>query len=243
MSQRKKILYALKSCLKAKGITYKQLAEQIDMSEVSVKRIFSSENISLERLEKICNCINVDFITLIEQAAEAEQRITQLSLDQEQYLMSDEKRLLVAYLALNGWSFDEIISHYTITEHECIGYLADLDKINLIELQVNNRIKRRVAPNFAWRTDGPIKAFYERQVKSEFFASEFNAADEALHFLSGNLSSASRSLISKKFNSLVNEFNELCKLDTSLPHTEKEGTSCVLALRSWEFSVFAKFLK
>ena len=182
-------------------------------------------------------------MTLIAQASDDAQQLSELSLEQEAFLIAKESRLLVAFLALNGWTFAQIIATYQLTEHQCIKILAELDKIGIIELQVNNRIKRCVAPNFAWRTDGPIKAFYEQQVKSEFFDSRFNAKGDALHFLSGNLSSVSRLTLAKKLTALVGEFNELCQLDSRLPIDEKEGTSCVLALRSWEFSVFAKYLR
>ena len=50
MSQTAQLLSALKKFLKAKGITYQLLADRLDLSEASVKRLFSDESFSIRRI-------------------------------------------------------------------------------------------------------------------------------------------------------------------------------------------------
>ncbi|HXC20958.1 MAG TPA: helix-turn-helix transcriptional regulator, partial [Steroidobacteraceae bacterium] len=49
-----RIIVGLKRLMKARAITYKELAGRINLSEVSIKRIFSQSSLSLARLEQIC---------------------------------------------------------------------------------------------------------------------------------------------------------------------------------------------
>ena len=53
MSQTDQILTALKKCLRAKGLTYRDVAAALELSEASVKRLFSEQSFSLKRLEEI----------------------------------------------------------------------------------------------------------------------------------------------------------------------------------------------
>jgi len=101
MTLRVQLVEALKRVLKAQGLTYAMLAERIGMSEASVKRMFSDQSIRLERLEQICEALNMG---LAELAAEAEQRrpaLAELSEAQEQALVDDPLLLLTLYLAVN----------------------------------------------------------------------------------------------------------------------------------------------
>jgi len=50
----------LKNELKAKGLTYKDVADELDLTEASVKRLFSTEDISLRRLDSICELLRID---------------------------------------------------------------------------------------------------------------------------------------------------------------------------------------
>jgi DNA-binding Xre family transcriptional regulator len=44
----------LKQELRKQRITYRRVSEALELSETSVKRLFSEEAFSLKRLEKIC---------------------------------------------------------------------------------------------------------------------------------------------------------------------------------------------
>ena len=60
MNETSRLIDALKSALKGKGITYADLAKRIVMSEANVKRMFSKQTLSLQQLEQICTAIDFD---------------------------------------------------------------------------------------------------------------------------------------------------------------------------------------
>jgi len=69
-----------------------------------------------------------------------------------------------------------------------VQMLAKLDRLRLIELQPNNRIKLLVAPNFAWLPNGPILRVFLKTIQRDFFAARFSQEDHELIVLNGMLS-------------------------------------------------------
>ncbi len=238
MSQVAAILQTLKRELKARGITYAEVALRLGLSESSVKRLFSESKLSLDRLDALCQIVGLEISDLVQVMMSERKHINRLTMEQEREVASDPKLLLVAICVLNAWTYEEIIATYTLTEHECIQLLARLDRLRLIDLQPLNRFRLTVASDFQWIPDGPIQRFFSREVQPGFMQSTFTGAGEKLEFRSGMLSRASNAAIQKKMDRLVTEFNELHAEDSSLPLGERFGSSLMVALRPWEFAYF-----
>ena len=109
MTQSKEIIVMLKKSLKQAGVTYADVANQLQLSEISIKRNFAQKNFSLNRLEAICSMIGIDFTDLVRMADDEREKISTLMLDQEEELVADLKFLLVAICVQNTWQMDEII--------------------------------------------------------------------------------------------------------------------------------------
>ena len=74
--------------------------------------------------------------------------------------------------------------------------------MGLIELLPGNRIRLRIARNFAWLPDGPIQRFFVERVQSEFLSGHF-APDRDLHrFAWGLLSAESAAVLRTKMAEL-----------------------------------------
>jgi DNA-binding Xre family transcriptional regulator len=230
---------ALKRALKNRGKTYSDVAAGLDMSEASMKRMFSSNNFTLQRLEAVCHFIDLEFSDLVRLADEAKNRISHLTESQEKELVSNPRLMLVALCARNNWQFEDIIDYYDISETECIGHLAKLDQIKLIELLPGNRFRLLIRPDFRWLSDGPIERFYSEQIQREFFSSAFARPDEERLFLTGALSRNAIEQLLRKLNNLAKEFAELHSEDMSLPMEERNNFGLVLALRPWELGAFS----
>ena len=182
------LVEALKRTLKAKGLTYADVAGAIALSEASVKRMFARGDFTLQRLEEICRLARIDLAELAASAGEDAHGITQLSVEQEQEIVSDPKLLLVAWCAINNWTFEQIVATYALTDAECIGCLTKLDRIRIIELLPGNRIRPLLSRTFAWRAGGPIECYFRSRVEAEYLGSNFERNGELFLFLSGMLS-------------------------------------------------------
>ena len=237
------IIATLKVTLKQRGWTYADVASQLGLSESSIKRCFAGCDFSLKRLQRICDLIGVDLMTLIHQAEENQRNIDQLSEEQEKALAENVKLLLIALLLLNHFSYKQILEHYAIEAHEGIQLLAKLDHLGIIDLLPENKIRMRLSRNFNWRKNGPIQHFFEEKVQSEFFQSRFDQAGELRIVLNGMLSKHSLKIINQKFQRMAHEFEKQVKEDHKLDMKDRLSTTAVIAVRPWHLGAFEQFRK
>ncbi|TNE85294.1 MAG: XRE family transcriptional regulator [Gammaproteobacteria bacterium] len=243
MLQTSALVDTLKQQLKASGKTYADIATNLDLSEASVKRLFSERNFTLQRLEIICDAIGISFFQLVEKMSHQQQSLTQLTLDQEREVANDVVLLLIAVSVINGFCFEDLVRQYKISETECIQKLAQLDRLKLIELLPGNRIRLLVSPNFNWLPNGPIQKFFQDKVEQDFFSSRFDKQNEKLLVLNAVLSPAANAELQRKMQTLAHDFNTIMKRDAQLPLSERKGTTMVLALRQWQYSLFKHLRK
>jgi DNA-binding Xre family transcriptional regulator len=238
MSQIASLCETLKQLLKARNITYKDLAQALELSEANIKRIFSSQSFTLERLEQICALLELNLSDLFLLNTEKEPRLTQLTQEQEEELIGNKKLLLVAVCARDGWSFDDIVTHYHISEHECIRLLARLDKLKMLQLLPGNKFKLLIAQNFRWIPGGPLERFMNRDVIVEFMEGDFNQEQSFRFYLRGSYSTASIALLKNKLNQITQEAALLNQQDAKLPLDKRQHAGLLLAIRPWELSIF-----
>lgn len=243
MAQSSALVHTLKKQLKAQGKTYADVAQVLDLSEASVKRLFSEQNFTLQRLETISQLAGLELSDLVQRMAKDQQRLTQLTRDQEQEIASDLELLIVVISVINGFSYQDIINQYQISEHQCIQKLAKLDRLKIIELQPNNRIKLLIAPNFNWLPNGPIQQFFQQKVEQDFFQSRFDKQNEKLIVLNGVMTPDTNLALQKKMERMAEEFNNLIQDDAPLAMNRKYGNTMVLAIRQWQYSLFKSYRK
>lgn len=239
MSECARIIDLLKRTLKTRGVTYKELARKVGLSEASIKRVFAEETFTLQRLEKICAVVGLSVGELVRMSADSGAQGSQyLTLEQEELLATDAHLLASFYLLLNGRSSAEIQQRLDLSERELRALYVKLDAARLIQSSPGLKTRLRVGPVVAWRSDGPVRRVYERQVKAEFLHSDFQGVDEALHFHTAELSEASAQLLFRKLEQLAREFADFAVLDRNLPLKQKRSVGLLLAFRPWVFSMF-----
>jgi len=243
MAQITELVKTLKIALKSHNLTYAEVARRLNMSEANVKRLFISKRFTLQRLEDICQLMQMELTDLFLLYQESRQRINQLTLEQEKELVKDEKLLLVAVSVRNHLSFNDIISNYHITDIECIRCLAKLDKLMIIDLLPNNRIKLRIDEDFHWIANGPIEGFFEKKIQAHFLKSGFRGELAHRRFLFGLLGDSSTRILLKKMHNLTKEFADLHRQDAHLPLEKRHSIGFMMAMRPWELEVFKPLLK
>ena len=241
MQQTRKITTALKKLLKQRKITYARVADHLNLSEASIKRLFSQGGMTLERLEQICVLAGADIADVIAMGEQKPLTISRLTPEQERELVADPKLLLVTLLIMNFWALDQIVEAYDLSEAETIGKLLQLERLGMIELLPGNRVKRLVARHFSWQPAGPVQRYFENQIRSDFLASDFSGVGEQLRFVGGMLSRDSLTRMQMEIDDLVAKMDELIQKDSELPLEEKYGAAAVLAMRPWEMPAFSPY--
>jgi DNA-binding Xre family transcriptional regulator len=238
MSSPELVLEVLRAELRAASITYKALAERIDMSESSVKRMFGQKDMSLSRLSQICKATGIALEDVLRRAADARTQADTLNLAQEKSLVSNPRLLLVAICCLGHWSLEQVIETYRLTEAECIRCMAELDRLGLIELKPLNRYSLRVSNAFRWLPDGPVQTFFREHVVADYFRGRFDQPGETLMCLPARLSMASAHELAQKIQQLAGELARLHRNDRKLAAEERDGFTLLVGFQSWEFAAF-----
>ena len=238
MARSKQLVDAIKITLKRQGITYRVLANKLDVSESTIKQMFANANFSLARLDAICELLDVDINALLELSESLEDRVTSITLEQEQALVEDRKLLVVAYCLVHHWKVEEIVARYDISDTQIITLLARLDKMRLIELQPNNRVRLLMANNFSWHTNGPIEKYFRSTIQTEFFNSSFEE-DGALRVVkNGVLTMKGQADLRNRLKMLDSLFDELSEQERKIPASDRHGITMILAIRNWQVSIF-----
>ncbi len=241
MNQTRHLLVQLKTALRQRNLEYRDVAAHLQLSESSVKRLFSQGGFTLERLEAVCDLAEIDFTELVLRAERDTQRLVALTADQEREVIADPALLLIAICALNHWRFVDIQHNYAFTEPELIGHLVRLDRLGLLELLPNNRIKLRIARNFAWLPNGPIQRFFVDRVQDEFLASNFSSSADTYRFTWGMLSAESARVVQQKIAELITAFDSHASADEARRMGGSNGTCMLVAFREgWEPASFAQ---
>lgn len=236
MNQTNQWIDTLKRCLKARGLTYRDVAKGLGLSEASVKRLFSEQSFSLARLEQVCRLMDMSFSDLARlNDRKYRERQTTLSLEQEQALAGDAILLSYFYLLLNGWSASRIAQRFALEEPRQVRLLASLDRLGLIELQPKNRVRLLTARRIQWRRDGPVRRLYEREVKQAFLHDAFAESTAQFGFESAELAPESARLVQRRLVRITREFDELAELDVNLEPAQKRGYGLMVALRPWAY--------
>src|ERR1035438_2925863 len=108
MTETSQLISTIKQQLKSQGLTYRDVASALKLSEPSVKRLFASGRFTVDRLVQISNFLGFTLAELSKEAMDGQPRLRTLTEKQERELVSDPKQLLVAVCALNHWSLAEI---------------------------------------------------------------------------------------------------------------------------------------
>ena len=237
MALRRRFVDALKRSLRSRGLTYGALARELRLSEASVKRMFSRGTFTLSRIEQILAVLDLELDEVARMSRSAEAQARELSLEQESALAKDERLLSVFWLLQNDWRFAEVVEAFAISRAELTGACARLEKLGLIDWRPGDRVRLKVAKDFAWRAGGPVKKVYGRRVMQEFLQGRFEAPLELLRFESRVLSPESAMVLKRRLERLARDFNEFAAADASAPSARKVSVALLAACRPWEFSV------
>jgi len=238
MTTSARIIDTLKRQLKVRGITYRGLADRLELSESAVKHMFSTGNFSLRRLDDVCAVLELDIGDLVNISESQEPKIEQLSDENEMEIVNDTRLLLVAYCLINYWTFDEIIERYDISPAEGLKYLRKLDRMKVIELQPGDRVRLLIANNFSWRKNGAIEKFFRSHVQSEFFSHHFQDDDSVRIVKNGMLTLRAQHQLIERLKAMGDLFDDTTWDERKLSATERRGTTMVLAIRHWFFEGF-----
>ena len=240
MSTTADLIQALKKELKSAQMTYADLAQSLGMAESSIKRMLARGDMPLSRIDAICRALKIDFVDLARRVADSQPLLAELSQEQERAVVADKKLLLMAICVLSQWTLEQVTSSYRLSEAEGVKYLAQLDRLGIIELRPLNRYRLKLAKTFRWRPHGPVMAFFRENALLDYFGGAFDGPGEGLLLVHGSIARSLAPALIERLQRVAQDFAQQHLADQRLPEAEREGYTLLLAMRSWEFEAFAQ---
>ncbi len=238
MSDTALLIDVMKQELKTQDMTYADVAQALQMSESSVKRMFSKKEMPLTRVDDICRLLNTDFAEISRRVSQATPLMGELTYAQETAVSKDPKLLLCAICVLSYWTFEQIVQTYQISEAETTRCLVMLDTLGVIELKPLNRYRLKVAKTFKWRSDGPIRQYFMQHVVGEYFGGRFDREGETLMMVHGNINRAIAPAFVERIQRMAEDFSKQHLADQKIDPKHRDGFTMIVGLRRWEFSAF-----
>jgi transcriptional regulator with XRE-family HTH domain len=237
------IVARLKRAVKAKGLTYRELAAALGMSEAGVKRAFAKGSFTLARLDEICGVLGITLVDLVRTTERVDESAMHLSETQEAALASDDKLYCYFSLLLAGMKPAAIVAKFQFTTPESEKALATLERLGLLTSGLGGRVTLHKAEDFVWATDGPLVRRHWPAVAQEFVAGEFKRHPHAhLSFSAGRLSASSLDVLRKKVEALVADFDQMVAMDATTDGGERRVSVWFLnAFRPWAYSVVMRY--
>ncbi|RYX96778.1 MAG: XRE family transcriptional regulator [Comamonadaceae bacterium] len=239
MSTTADLVLVLKQELKAARMTYADLAVKLGMAESSVKRMLAKGDMPLSRIDAICRALKLDFAELARRIADTQPLLAELTEAQEKAVVADKKLLLTAICVLSQWTLEQITESYRLSEAECVKYLAQLDRIGIIELKPLNRYRLKLAKTFRWRPHGAVMDYFRDNALLDYFSGGFAGSGEGLLLVHGSISQALAPSFMERLQRVAQDFAQQHQSDQKLGDKDREGYTLLLAMRSWEFEAFA----
>lgn len=156
----------LKDLLKQKGLTYEDLARELECSLPTVKRILGPEEITLSRLLRICDLLEIDLAhlqALMEGKKEEEERYTK---EQESFLVKNKMHFAYLMKLFSGESPKKIAEKFSLTQRSTDRYLIALERAGLIHVTGKQKVKPAFKQMPRLR-NGPLgKMYFETLIRN-----------------------------------------------------------------------------
>ncbi len=221
--QRQAIFGLLKNALKARKKTYKELADYIGTSELTVKRLFRNQDCKVSRLIAICDFLELDLSTLINMQKRQNNYPEYLPEATEKALADDASAFGIFLLVISSLTPSDIIRVTGLSEAELYLVLRKLEALDLITLNNDNQFNIKVNLPIAWRLQGHLaKALKAINLRYLSYCFDNEGKPEHVYTSNGRLmTGASAALIRQKIDELCTYFHHLATQDQLFYPAEK----------------------
>ncbi len=165
------VLLTLKRVLKAKKITYEDLAKRLSLSLPTVKRLFAGHEPSFGRIVDICNVIGVSFFDLVHMSHKASAPRFTLTPEQEETFVGSPDLYAFFRLLHSGQAPAELASENGLNPVDVERYLRSLEDLRLLDRLPAGRLRLLNQGQIQWQQNGPMRRQFIRDQNHKFLES------------------------------------------------------------------------
>ena len=125
------ILAAFKTILRDRGITYKDLASKLGLTEGAIKKSLASDDMSFSRMLELCAAAEISYFELVRMADEKQEQRVRFTAEQEQFLAKNLKTWRF-FMDLLEMPLDQLRKKHQLSSEKVEFYLSELEKQKLL---------------------------------------------------------------------------------------------------------------
>lgn len=238
-----KLFETLKTVLRARKITYAELARRLGTSEPTIKRIFAARDTKLSRIVEICDALELSLEDVMAQAKRTTVKPVELG-DRIEAQLADDPSLFNFFILLqDGLSAEDITRQFKLDTGDSLRMGRKLERLGLVEVQANGRIRMLLERPIQFRRDGPLHRALMK-INLDFVRQVFLAPDtDAAAFLtqSRRISEDTARHMLTELRKLNRELSEMARQDQqTLPASELKNHKLSVAWSNVQFSSLLK---
>jgi DNA-binding MarR family transcriptional regulator len=206
----RQIVTVIRTLMKRRGLLYKDLAEVLDVSLPTVKRLMTDCDMSLDRLLRVCDWLELTVHQLFAMVSETAGTTGRFTEEQEKFFAENPEFLAYFWVLHAGRKKPgEIEKTFSLTKYSTHRYLQALEEIGLIERMSEERIKIKLtASAIVWDDRGTLGRMYTRHFLNEMTKRAIKQLDEPADLF---LDTGGRWLTDKNITELKVDFADFVK--------------------------------
>jgi len=147
----------VKKVLKQKNMTYRDLARRMNMSEANVKKIMAAKDCSLNRLNRICEVLELSPFDLLELLRQDPIRKVELDPRHQEFLASEEVNLLLYFkVAFEGIALERARQQLHLNENLFWKKIRKMESLGLLVSRPDGSLKTPEEHVGIFSGDGPV---------------------------------------------------------------------------------------
>jgi len=139
---RSEVFVVLKEVMKSRGLNYKDVSEELGMSESGFKKLMSSKDCSVSKLDEICSVLNLSFSDLAALSKDKKESLVLNKKQEEVFIKNPSYYHFFVELISNDYNWEKVKDKHRLTKKKCISILTALDKVNLIRLEAGDKARK-----------------------------------------------------------------------------------------------------
>ena len=217
------IFEVLRNALRAKKKTYKDLAEYLNVSELTIKRMFKEQDCKISRLVAVCQFLQINLDELLAFSNRYSDHPQYLSEQVEQALAADRTTFGVLLLIISSLTTDDILRVTQLNNIELYKVLRKLEKLGIIQIQSDNQFIISTPLPIAWRRHGALTSALKRiNLKYLAYCFDNHQVPEHHYYSTSRLMSAdSSAAIKQKLDEVYRLFQQLATQDQLFHHSSQ----------------------
>lgn len=151
------LIVALKDLLRQRQVGYQRIADEMELSLPSVKRMLNKTSLPLDRLFRICKIAGIEPAELFEAAEKKQPKHTIFTKEQDELFF--ERPEFLSYfmrLAIEGETPSGIADSEGLSPLSTARYLKKLEEVGLLERGTENKVSLTVSPPYGFGVDSKV---------------------------------------------------------------------------------------